>query len=471
MNKKGIFKYYPQAFAVLIIAYVAFRIFNVDITNDEAYSFHNVKKFWYAEFLCTGNSHWFNSLWMWVCTIIGLEEVFFLRLFSFLSFLVFVFLVLRFSKSLNEHYLKLFALCTLLLNPFMLDYFVLARGYASGLMLEMLSIMLFFKNVDKGERKLQFYSLLFACLSAIANYSFVYYLIPFAVIYFIRFYAYQEKKFYLRKIFYVDGSVLAFTILIVFMAIRFITKCSNDYVGAGTGSDFTSTSFVTGFLYLKEWDNSWPMRIFPHLFNFVSLSAVVFGFSFYRRLHNNPRLFYISILFFSMFLLVFLAEKLPNGVYPEGRSALFLWPIATMMVLLAVNEIIHPSKPYLIYAISILLLINFYLRMNSDYTVDFKAQSGSKNLFKYLESKGARTVALPGELNGVYVNYYQMKSKREFNFQSTPISNHTGSVWKNRSFPDYIVLYPPYKQLKSMSYLSPKRVEIIQPNNLIVIEL
>ena len=35
---------------------------SVDVTNDEAYSFYIMKDFWYVEALCTGNTHWLNSL-------------------------------------------------------------------------------------------------------------------------------------------------------------------------------------------------------------------------------------------------------------------------------------------------------------------------------------------------------------------------------------------------------------------------
>lgn len=83
-------------------------------------------------------------------------------------------------RSIKELHLKLFILSLLLLNPYILDYFSMARGYASGLMFEALALFYFFRFLKEEKKLFQALALFFAGLSPLSNFSYIYFLWPFA---------------------------------------------------------------------------------------------------------------------------------------------------------------------------------------------------------------------------------------------------------------------------------------------------
>jgi hypothetical protein len=94
-------------FAVFV--FVGVRSYCLDMTHDEAYSFFNIKNFWYAQFLCNANSHWLNSLAMKTAYLLGGEEPWQLRWLSCLSAGGFFILVYYWIKHFQLLSLKVLA--------------------------------------------------------------------------------------------------------------------------------------------------------------------------------------------------------------------------------------------------------------------------------------------------------------------------------------------------------------------------
>ena len=169
-----------------LMFYVLLRAVNMVMTHDEAYSFYNAKHFWWVETLCTGNTHWFNFLAMKTCILFGLEKASQLRWFTLLSSGVFLTTAYFWIKSLKDIQAKVFAFSIALLNPFLLDYLSLARGYSTALMFEVLSIVCFYLASNNKKRNLSTLSLFFAGLAAIANFNFFYFFTAFCCLYFYK---------------------------------------------------------------------------------------------------------------------------------------------------------------------------------------------------------------------------------------------------------------------------------------------
>lgn len=64
---------------IVMALYLILRTYFVDITDDEAWSYFNVKHFWWVETLCSGNTHWFNFLAIKASLLLGLEKAWHLR--------------------------------------------------------------------------------------------------------------------------------------------------------------------------------------------------------------------------------------------------------------------------------------------------------------------------------------------------------------------------------------------------------
>jgi len=126
----------------------------------------------------TANNHFLNSLLAKISSAVAGTSEFVLRLpnlLAYAAYLLFAFLILnRFVKT------KIIVLCGYLLlslNPFVLDYFSLCRGYGLSLGFLMASLFFFFSSLDKtignkpdAYRYLQF-SLTALCFGILANFS------------------------------------------------------------------------------------------------------------------------------------------------------------------------------------------------------------------------------------------------------------------------------------------------------------
>ena len=162
------------------VGFEAVRAARAPLTYDEANTYLS---FISSNFLAifnfnTANNHFLNSLLAKIASAVAGTSEFVLRLpnlLAYAAYLLFAFLILnRFVK------LKIIVLCGYLLlslNPFVLDYFSLCRGYGLSLGFLMASLFFFFSSLDKtignkpdADRHLQF-SLTALCLGILANFS------------------------------------------------------------------------------------------------------------------------------------------------------------------------------------------------------------------------------------------------------------------------------------------------------------
>ncbi|MGP8213964.1 MAG: hypothetical protein ACLQQ4_00230 [Bacteroidia bacterium] len=402
----------------LLVIYIAIRTYSVDITNDEAYSFHNVKKFWYAEALCTANTHWLNSLAIKAALLFNSENNWQIRWFSTLSALVFYIIGFLWIQSLEKAYLKFFAFALLLLNPFVIDYFGLARGYASGLMFESIGMLLFLTNLENSKRPVAFAALLCSGLSAIANFSFVYFFAGFGIVYFFTYYLKPRTGFLKNRNFYIDALLTVAILSLIIRAWIFIIRCSND-TGAGTDviTD-VSYSFMAALLYRNfNIGNFFAITLSCIPILLIALMCV-YGVFKYKK--HKQKVFYYSSLILSIILTIlcinFVCFKI---VLPYGRSALFMFPLICIAITYFLDSILASLlKKIILTAMGVALLFNFTRTINFTRTFDFIEQEDTKNVFNYVDSIGAKHIEVNRTLYGVYVNYYQLTDKMKYHFKA-----------------------------------------------------
>jgi hypothetical protein len=412
----------------------------VDITNDEAYSFHNMKHFWYAEAFCTANTHWLNSAAIKISIWLKCERLWQIRWLSILSAVGVFAVVFWWIHSLKETFLQVILFSALLLNPYVLDYFCIARGYSQGLFLEMLALFFFLNK----ERRRDFPALLCAGFSAIANYSFTYFFIAFLMIYFSRKY-FSDRKFLKSKLFYRDLGFAIFILAAIGRAIRFISDCSNDIVGAGTNDFVTFTHVFTLGLSGERFSFSAPAL------NTVSVAifALVLLSSFYGvlRVRKTPVYFFTSIILLVMIALIMVARFIFDTVLPEYRSCLFLFPASAICVSYFLFEILKKGK-IILYAISAALLVNFILSVKMNSVSDYREYADTRKSLDLLKELKAENAGMSPQQYGGFINYYQMTEELKYNFSGEQLNTYDPKGMSSKEnylqkF-DYIILFPPY---------------------------
>jgi hypothetical protein len=447
---------------LLLIIYVGIRAALVDMTHDEAWSFHSIKNFWYVEFLCTGNSHWLNSAAMKLPIVLGCESVFCLRWFSILSFVITCLFGLWFISQLKNSITKFFAFSLLFLHPYFLDYFGMARGYSNGIMFQCLSLLFFIEGLKQEKRSFLFASLIFSGLSAISNYSFICFFIAFTIIYFLKIYyslgktSFKNKNFYFDIIFSLGISVL------IGRALIFILKCSGDVIGAGEPSFLTMFDvFWNGLINFKFSLSLFIQSVFS-LFVFLSIFIICLFGIIKRKEHNNLIYYYTSLILGTMFLLMMLNYFCFTGVFPFYRSALLLF-IPSFIVIGSFFDHFNSSfkilKPIL-GTLSFLLGINFFCSINFKSYFDYHEQADAKECFEQLQDLKAKHIGISPELYGVFYNYYQASDAKKFNFIGNRIETYLpkGICKEENKLAefDYLLLFPPY----DLSYYKNSKVHL-----------
>jgi hypothetical protein len=423
--------------SVLLLVYIGIRIICVDITNDEAYSFYIMKNFWYAEALCTGNTHWLNSFAMGTAILFGFENPFAIRWLSLLAFAIFLSCTLRMLRTSDNIFFVILLFCLLALNPYVLDYFTVARGYASGLALQMVSILCFMNSSIYGSKTRRI-SLLVAGLTPFANYSFIYFFIAFASVYFIRAFRNETTILFKKVTFYAEILFVVTITAFVLFAFRFIARCSGDVFGAGTTSLRNWLEVLPAGLINNhsKWTDQPALIIVIHLF---MISSAIYGI-----LKKNAFPLYN---YCSWILLIMLAALLFNFfacgvVLPYYRSALFLFPCSVICSVFFLDHLLQRNvlTKMLMLLLSFLLITNFFFHLNISSVRDYKTQSDAKETFDLLEEAGAKNVVIDPELFGVYRNYYAIAKNYSYSFSGKRLEKN--DVIEG---PCYLVLAPPYK--------------------------
>jgi hypothetical protein len=119
----------------------------MEITYDEASSFQILKTGNYRAMPGIANTHWLNSFFMRLFMLFGNAPVV-LRLHSIVAFPFFAHGVYRLATCIKSDGARFAFYCLAVLNPFILDFFALARGYGMALTFQVWAIVFFLKAVN-----------------------------------------------------------------------------------------------------------------------------------------------------------------------------------------------------------------------------------------------------------------------------------------------------------------------------------
>lgn len=447
----------------MITIYIIARAICVGITDDEAWSFYNVKQFWYVETLCTGNTHWFNFAAIKLALLLGFEKVGYLRWLSVLSSVTLIYIGYIWIRSIKEFYLKLFAFSFLFLNHYLLDYLSLARGYATGLAFMVLSLLFLVKLYKENDSRLfALASLVFAGLSAIANFNFFYYFSAFCVMYLYNCYFKNGFSFLKNKRFYVDVFYSICITLLVLRALLFITECSNDIAGCG-GEELIDSVFgsffhrmISGSFNLKE--NALSVLGYS-FFLLITVASCYGAFSFKR--HQNQLYVSGSIILFLMLSLAIFNKVCFGVLYPMHRTTLMFFPLFGIVLVGFFNSISSGMivKQILVYLFSIFFVINFALQANLKYTLDYRQQTDAGSAYEIISDLKAKNIGICPELYIVFLKYYSITYtdlRGEMINTILPIPVWLKEKQNQLEDFDHLILFPPY----DLSYYKGAKIKL-----------
>ncbi|MGE0077068.1 MAG: glycosyltransferase family 39 protein [Bacteroidales bacterium] len=242
------------------------KALNASFTHDESYTYnHYVKSSLKTSILFlsnpTANNHILNTLLMAISSLIFGKSELALRipnLIAYVFFLLFIYKILK--RSIPDKILVVLSFIIINFNPFLIDFFSLARGY--GLSISLIIISLYYLLIFSETNRARNYSLsmLFAVLATYSNISSLYFLCGTVLIYnFIIIKNYNQTSINLFKYLIKNNKTtfiyLAILIILLGWPIYILAKHNQFYFG-GENNFWNDTimSLIYSTLYCKSYN-------------------------------------------------------------------------------------------------------------------------------------------------------------------------------------------------------------------------
>lgn len=238
------------ALSALLFAGSVYRAATYPFVHDESLSFAIFT--WEPPFRDVANHHWLNTWTMEASArLFGSSELA-LRLPNLLAHLVYLGCGLALLRRLREPAVQCGAFVALQLNPFLLDYFCLARGYGLGLAALSVSLVLLARAVEEAaldrRRRLLLGALAAGAVAVLANFSFLFFHLTLHAVAGVFYFPRGARR--------VDRPAIAAMLLgaiflaVVFARLRWLAQRGELYFGGAHGFfQDTVWSLVEGTLY------------------------------------------------------------------------------------------------------------------------------------------------------------------------------------------------------------------------------
>jgi 4-amino-4-deoxy-L-arabinose transferase-like glycosyltransferase len=168
--------------AILLLVYTGYRAAILSFINDESASYNMSVYLKFIEIINftipVTTNHMINSIFLKAISLLFGSSEFLLRIPSLLShviYIIFTYLLCR--KNLTS----LFALggfVVLNTNPYMLDFFSLARGYAMAVAFTVVSVYYLLNYIENNKNSDAIISLSCAAFTVLCNFSLLIYFVP-----------------------------------------------------------------------------------------------------------------------------------------------------------------------------------------------------------------------------------------------------------------------------------------------------
>jgi hypothetical protein len=456
-------------FNLILLALVVYRACILQITNDEAYSFMLADTVLQKDLsrrlmVGTANTHWLNTLALFIETKLIGHSMLALKLHSVIAFAFFSYAIIKIAR-LSGNFLSSFIVYFALIvcNTYMLDFFSLCRGYGLALAFQAWAIYYFLSNKEKHTLRI---SVLFG-LSIWANFSFI--LLPICVLAYEFIIACRNFKAKVPQ-FFKQWAILTLCILLAFPCLYYIKYVTGDLEEGQSNGLIIDTFGV--FIARSYYFISTAKRLYACI-GICSLLIIVRAVFFYKQTSSYLKAFWLIFLLYLGFIL-FLFYVL-HSPFPYGRTALCVCFPALIILCEAISTLLQNFVPRLqVIGASIMLMavVTYAVKTkNFNTTYEWWMQQGLQQCFDKLyalEGNNISKIKLGMSIDhyGSFMNYYdylnpQKCAKQAFNYYRDPYDKLPPSTGAALQQQEYLMMLGDYK-----SYLD----KLIPPEKRLVIE-
>lgn len=383
-----------------IVWYIIYKASTTSYTHDESYTYTHYVHQGFMDIVSYKtpytNNHILNTVLMKYCELLFGSSELSLRLPNILAFILYsIFIILLLYKYIPKLMFPFYLL--MVLNPHLLDFFALARGY--GLSFAFLLMSLYYLSLyftSKQNKHLILFNV-GAFLSVMSNFSLLNYYVAALIVYNIVSYIVlkidstsNNYHFYKQNKINIVSVILSGMVL--YEPLRRISKMSLlDFGGKNGFMEDTVGTAIYSFFY-EMYVTPFLETIFKvFIVSVVALTLIIILKAIVQR---NITLFnaHISLVLINLILIAIVAITIAQHLilgndYYIHRFALFFYPIFILNFIFLLNYFFQLSKTTSVsisYLCASLALFNIYINHNTAFYKDWKIDSDVKSMMQNL---------------------------------------------------------------------------------------
>ena len=400
---------------LVLWVFVWMHAFSMDITHDEAYSFRLVKTNYFIAMFGTANTHWLNSFFMKIFNLVFGDAPGWLRLHSILAFPLFSLAVFRLGRLINGLPVQLIFYALVLFNPYVLDFFSLARGYGLALTFQAWSLVYFVKASGSAFNYRAW--LMVVAMSALAiasNLSYFYTVIGMAGCYVFRLRENSYEQEIPVRTKYLPLTLFVVLLLFAIADLLFIKYYGKD-LGYGGETDLIGSLFGSvweGSLYGSAYGSLLPVLTYTAFFGTL-LACAYYSFRLLRSRKVSTG-FMIAVPLISILLLNIIFHVFFKNPFLYGRTALQWYVPGLLLICFAAGERLPAPAPVrlvgagMALAIPLIAAAHFYYHANPYRCFEWTLQTHTHQALYDLYAQSPQHPHLGFSTGGVYENYYRL---------------------------------------------------------------
>lgn len=373
---------------VLAFCYVLIRAIKVGVTYDEAWTISQFVPQSVLHILnyspCDANNHLTNTLLIKLFFSFGNESLLIARLPNVLAFLLYLYYGYKLTSKHLSPFVGLSCFLLLLLNPFLLDFFSLARGYGLSLGFILASIYFACNYVREGSISSVVKSVGLGAIAVLCNFSVLnYWMALVVVVNGIALLPATRHNF--KKTFLYSLGIALLLTAISYEPIRKLKLNGNlSYGGSISFYSDTLTSLTKYTLYNSEYASIVNYSLVGFL---VVLGLfVVISFFFDRTIYSLKNVI-LGITTLSI-LSVILQHYLLGTLYVTDRTALFFYPLLIFCLCFSANTFSNKHVAKSIVVVVLLMGINLGGKANLYKTATWYFDAHSEEILGMINEKG-----------------------------------------------------------------------------------
>ncbi len=387
----------------ILFLIILFKVFHVPVTTDEVPTYFFYSKFSYWEIMMypdnIPNNHILNTMLAKTSMKVFGHDQWVIRLPSLLSFFIFstaVFSIL--SRTINRSSWFFLPAALIFVNPYLLDFFGLCRGYAISITMVTASIALLLEAFHSLKDKFIWLSLFAALLASYANFSaLVFWASATGLVWF---YFCIKNEFKLKPL--TRPTIILFFISLAYLALiitpiqkmhssnEFQYWTSNGFYDETVKSMETNWFYDSPLLTKIDQDHLFIFIFAVLLINLVLLIRQFRKEKFSTKLFTNPQ--FLSIILLSLPVIINLAQTEIIGTPNlNGRTALFFYPIISTLFVTALAKIQNikasRSKKLLAIFMGLAFMLNLSHRTKLGRVKEWYYDQNTLEVINYLKEK------------------------------------------------------------------------------------